>query len=207
MKKKISLLIVTIIFVNIVIYFNYFANGNNVQKISLGKNLGNHVGEIINGKTIVQNYKIDVSELDGVNIMFSTFNRTNVGKTVIQVMQKEKIIYKTELDNSKIKDNDKCVINFDKPIEVSPDIISIVITGNSDMNNGVTVWVDNTIENNNNKLYVGNEYVKGELVMDILGQKKINIVQILFVNIIFICINAFLYKFMKFLTKGQNITV
>lgn len=202
MKRKVLLLVITIIFVNMIMYLNYFRKSHRVDEVKLGKNLSQHVGEIIEGRKISQNVDINGNRLLGLDIMFSTFNRVNYGTTTIQIKEKDKLIYQTQLNNNTIRDNYVHTIKFDKPLKVNNKNINIIIIGNAKINNGVTVWIDKDV--NTSHVYLNHEKIGGALVMNILQETEIDGFKILYINIAFIIINFFLYKLMKFLTEIES---
>ena len=201
MKKKILIIFFSIILINISIYLNFFYKNEN-RPIALGLNLNENIGELIEGNQIEQYFKLNKDyKLSGIEIMFSTFNRINNGKTKIDILDGEEVLEEIILNNSDILDNTKMPIYFNKDIDKFSKNLNIKITSNATNGNGITLWKDNTEKNNENILYINGERTKGQIVLDLLIKRKIDIVDLICINIFFIVINIGMIKFISFLIK------
>lgn len=203
MKKKILIMLLSIILINVVIYLNFFYKNENTA-LALGSNLSENVGEIIEGNQIEQYFDINQDcDFNGISIMFSTFNRTNEGETQIQIRDGQNVLDEIVLNNNDIVDNNKMQIYFNKDINENAKNLNVMITSSSKIGNGITVWEDKN-KKDNSSLYINGENTQGQIVMDLLIKRKINIFSFISINIFFILINVGINKFISFLTKTED---
>ncbi len=79
-----------------------------------------YVIPLLEGKTFVQAVNVNVREISSVEVLFSTYGRTNTSTNEIVVLDGQgELLFKGEIRSQDVVDNEYHVIRFDEPIVVT----------------------------------------------------------------------------------------
>ncbi|MBC8578933.1 hypothetical protein [Zhenhengia yiwuensis] len=181
-KKCVFLFILTLM-VNLIIFVRFMVFPQNEEQI-IGQNLVSITEDINMNNTIIQTLIPNNDTIVGMEIFFSTFNRENPGNTNISLLDGDKEIFNYEIDNSKIIDNEYLELD-NLRINVEKGHVYTLMLSSDNSNEGITAWKD--AENN--------------LVLTIEYAKVLNILQIIFINVVFLILNIVWIKLFTFLKR------
>lgn len=205
MKKYLIVLIVSLIisngFILITHFYDPIASHYRYTTFKLGENLHENFGEIASGIEVRQSLVAERDNLSGINIFLSTYNRSNIGETTINIMNNDsEILRSVKIKNNEVEDNKYKYITF-APIEnIKNKVLFITITSQANKDNALTIWRDNKTDANT-KLYVNNVSKEGTLVFDLIYENKLNLYKIVLINSTVLLLNFFVYYLFKFLKR------
>lgn len=172
-----------------------------LKKIDLGTDLNSNFGEITDSKVVEQSFVSNQAGLSEISLFFSTFNRNNSSNTLLFLYEADthKLVRKTEINNSGIKDNSYNSISFE-PIKDSKEKIYILklTTDTKDPTKAITLWKDNDNLQNGNLSFLG-KHEEGSLVGKLVYQIQFEMLDIIINGVFFSILNIFLFELLRFI--------
>ena len=112
-----------IFYLCIVGYFlMFFAIGGkdvDLKRVETSKvTVSDNIGEILDGDVVEQKFISEVSQIDAVNLSIGTYNRINTGTLILELLQGNTCLNKTELNMEDLVNGDN-EITFSSPVEVT----------------------------------------------------------------------------------------
>jgi ABC-2 type transport system permease protein len=132
------------------------------------------IGKLIIGTSVEQVFVLKTDTVDSISLKFATYARTNTGVVNIQLLDESdgNVLYKQEVDVSKLIDNEFLVIRPVKPLHLGVGRM-MRISAFSDAGtsgNSVTLWYNNNIKKAGQELLINGEAVNGTLCFSITGR-------------------------------------
>lgn len=146
-KKKKPLWVKLLIFyLCIVAYFlMFFAIGGkdvDLKRVETSKvTVSDNIGEILEGDIVEQKFISEVSQIDSVNLSIGTYNRTNTGTLILELLQGNNCLNKTELNMEDLVNGENEIV-FSSPVEVTKgeEYTYKISTKNASAGNSVTIY-------------------------------------------------------------------
>lgn len=180
-KKDLLLIIFLMIIVNLIVYVR-FIKYPIIQEQIIGEQLSELTGEINNNNSISEQFIAKDNAIKEISIFFSTYNRENTGITKLEVLENNKSIYHTDINNKDILDNEYYNINRDI-VEVKKGEKYELVISSDLQEGGVTAWRDK----------------ENHLVAKITYEVPMTWLYLIKINLIFLILNIFIVKFIRYL--------
>lgn len=181
----------------------------NSNQLNQTLNSTNTIGQIENDVQVRQTFVSSSDVISGFSLKFHTYNKPNTGNISVHLsnLTTGERIYQREIDTSKLVNDAMVYFELNKPIEdVKNQTFEILINGKSEQKQYVTLWIDETLVDNDDHLSVANQDVYGRLTMKIY-QKDVfpfNSVFLTFFGITLIFLLFVLMKYHSAVNKGKR---
>lgn len=180
-KRTIYIILLLTAVLNSIIFFRFIMYPMFQEQI-ISEDLVKLTGEINVNNTVSEIFIAQDNYINKIEIFFSTYDRVNDGVTEVSILEGEDIIYRDVIHNNEVLDNSYKVINTENISTKKGEEYQIRISSLEDKN-GISAWKDN----------------EGKLVAKVIYEKKLELINIFQINIVFLGINTFLIKLIKYL--------
>lgn len=149
------------------VFLFYFIGGEQLQLknrvYSSDVSPNSVVGELVKGKVLEQQFKIQEDTLTGIDIFMATYSTPKTGTLSLRVLDSNKLLVEKNIDVAQIVDNEYLYVGFEKIDDVKDKLLTLQIESlDGTPGNAVTVWMGNTISTGKfdaNKNFADYEYV------------------------------------------------
>ncbi|MBD7968899.1 hypothetical protein [Paenibacillus gallinarum] len=183
----------------------FFGSTFKEKSYTLSSTLEEILPEIDDGFLVDQRFLGEQDYLNAIEIYMSTYNRPNRnGFTKFYILEADtnKVLRDTTIKNSEIKDNEYHRIEFPSIQNSNKKALILRITATKmPQGNSVTTWKGNDTARNT-QLFINDKEVDGTLALKVSYQNKLNMMEVLWTNIVFFIINFFTIKLIIFLRES-----
>lgn len=148
--------------------------GKTYSQASLESHISQNVGPFVDGKSVEYEFSCGEDGLSGIQILFSTYARVNVGGIIhveITNLQTGDTVYQGNIPTEALQDNQYYPVMFPEiPDSKGKQYTIKLYPENCDLSNAVTFWIGDS--GRDSQVIVDGEAVSGGLISDLLIAKN-----------------------------------
>lgn len=161
--------------------------------------------ELIEGVEARQNFLSTIDRIETMSIAFTKFYKDGKGQVVIDILDKEELIYRQIYNIEDIPEQQNLVLNMYEPLEVRGDILTLKIYSNAKKGEGVAVLVNKNSAPEGTLVKVGPKAFKGSLCFSVAGSDIISVANYYWYGVVLVglLLGLLLYSSYRKLMNGR----
>lgn len=131
--------------------------------------------ELIQGFEVKQNFLSTIDRIETMSIAFTKFYKDGKGQVVIDILDKEELIYRQIYNIEDIPEQQNLVLNMYEPLEFKGKNLTLKIYSNAKKGEGVAVLMNKENAPQGSYVNVGPRHVSGTLCFSVTGSDIISV--------------------------------